>query len=87
MASILFRMINSLAMMHAGSRRHAIPPNSSRAALFREPCGFIRCNFWHLLRALEPIAATGVCYRGTVHEDKMRASIRFPADLIPERFQ
>ena len=25
MASILFRMVNSFAMMHAGLRRHAIP--------------------------------------------------------------
>jgi hypothetical protein len=62
--------------MHAGSHRHAIPPNSSRAALFLENRGFIRCNFRHLWRAPEPIEATSVCYRGTAH-DKMRVSIRF----------
>jgi hypothetical protein len=62
-------------MMHAGSHRHAIPPNSSRGALFLEIAGFIRCNFRHLWRAPEPIEATSVCYRGTVHDDKMRVSI------------
>jgi hypothetical protein len=49
--------------------------------------GFIRCNFQHPSRAPEPIAATSVCYRETVHGDKMQVSIRIPAGLIPERFQ
>jgi hypothetical protein len=29
----------------------------------------------------EPIAANGVCYRGTAHQDKIRVSIRFPLKL------
>jgi Protein of unknown function (DUF3096) len=33
------------------------------------------------LRALEPLEATGVCYRGTAWTRKMRASIRLPRKL------
>jgi hypothetical protein len=72
-------MIYSFAMMHAGSRQPAIPPNSSRAALFRDKCASHRCNFWHSSHAPEPVEATSVCYRGTDRADKMQASIRFPS--------
>jgi Protein of unknown function (DUF3096) len=40
-----------------------------------------RCNFRHLYICTEPIAANGVSYRGTAHQDKIRASIRFPLKL------
>jgi hypothetical protein len=34
--------------------------------------------FGNFQRAPEPVEATGVCYRGTIGEDKMQPSIRFP---------
>jgi hypothetical protein len=44
-------------------------------------------QFSAVSHAPEPNGATGVSYRGTAHKDKMQVSIRFPANLIPERFQ
>jgi hypothetical protein len=76
MASILFRMINSFAMMHARLRRHAIPSNSSRRASFPENGNHIRDHFRVFSRAWEPDEATSVSYRGTVRVDKMPPSIR-----------
>src|SRR5260370_35653337 len=72
MASILFRMANSFAMTHAGLHRHAIPPNSSRAASFPGTCASFRCNFRHFMQALDPVEATSACYRGTALPDKVR---------------
>jgi hypothetical protein len=72
-------MLNSFAMMHAGARRPAIPPNSSQTTLFLEQRCLERCNFWHLPCAPEPVEAKSVSYRGTGPEAKMRALIRhFP---------
>jgi hypothetical protein len=34
----------------------------------------------------EPIAAASVCYRGTGPEDKIKISIRFSSNFVPERF-
>jgi hypothetical protein len=65
-------MVNSFAMTHAGLRRHAIPPNSSRAASFPGTGASCRCNFWHFVLPLEPVEATSVCYRGTALPDKVR---------------
>jgi hypothetical protein len=80
-------MVNSFAGDAAGLRRHAIPPNASSAPSFPEKHRHIRGHFGHFLRSLEPVEATGVCYRGTGWARKMQASIRFPAKLQPERFQ
>jgi hypothetical protein len=61
MANILCRMLNSLAMIARGlCNRRAIPPNSSRAALFREQGAYKRRNFRHFARTKEPIEAMGV---------------------------
>jgi hypothetical protein len=85
MANILLRMLNSFAMMHAGLHRHAMPSNSSRAALFREQGAFSRCNFRHFPRAQEPIEALGVFYRGAARQVKFPAPIRhFPKSLSGE---
>jgi len=65
-------MVNSFAMTHAGLHRHAIPPNSSRAASFPGTGVSCRCNFRHFMQALEPVEATRVCYRGTDLPDKVR---------------
>jgi hypothetical protein len=65
-------MVNSFAMTHAGLHRHAIPPNSSRAASFPGTRACFRCNFRHFAQALEPVEATSVCYRGTALPDKVR---------------
>jgi hypothetical protein len=74
MANILFRMLNSVAMMHAGfARRHAMSSNSCDAALFREQGASKRCNFRHFWRVQEPIEPSGVFY-GTVRQ------VKFPAD-------
>jgi hypothetical protein len=72
-------MVNSFAMMHAGLCRHAIPPNSSRAASFPGKYASFRCNFRHFMQALEPVEAKSVCYSGTATADRISASIRvFP---------
>jgi hypothetical protein len=84
MANILLRMLNSFAMMHAGLHRHAIPPNSSRAALFREQGAFSRCNFRHFPRVQEPIEALGVFYRGAARQVKFPAPIRHFPDRTAE---
>jgi hypothetical protein len=76
MANILFRMLNSFAMMHAGSRRHAITSNSSRAASFPGTRNVQRWNFLQFFHMLEPVEDICVCYRGTAAPDKVRASIR-----------
>jgi Protein of unknown function (DUF3096) len=74
-------------LLQAGSRQPAMPPNSSRAALFLEQRIVVRCNFRHFSDCLEPVAATSVCYRGTAQADKMQVSIRhFPSSIIAERF-
>jgi hypothetical protein len=65
-------MVNSFEMMRAGLHRHAIPPNSSRAASFPGTCASFRCNFRHFIQVLEPVEATSVCYRGTAPPDKVR---------------
>jgi hypothetical protein len=65
--------------MHADFEPARNAPNSSRAALFLEQRIVVRCNFRHFSVSLEPVAATGVCYRGTARADKMQVSIRhFP---------
>jgi hypothetical protein len=50
-------MINSFAMMLAGSHRHAITANASRAASFPGKCGFVRCNFWHFRVRRNPLGS------------------------------
>jgi hypothetical protein len=61
MANILCRMLNSLAMIARRlCNQRAIPPNSSRAALFREQGTLKRRNFRHFVRIQEPIEAMGV---------------------------
>jgi DUF3096 family protein len=65
-------MMNSFEMTRTGLHRHAIPPNSSRAASFPGTCASFRCNFRHFEQALEPVEATSVCYRGTALPDKVR---------------
>jgi hypothetical protein len=65
-----------------------------RLAPARNPTQFIARSNVHLTAAIfgilwtrrNPIEVTSVCYRGTGHEDKMQASIRFSAN-IPERFR
>jgi hypothetical protein len=80
-------MFNSFAMMRAGSQ-------PARNAIQFLSCGNVpgttrisRVQFSAASRALEPIEGESVCYRGTEHGDKMSASIRFPARLIPETFR
>jgi hypothetical protein len=79
MASILFRMINSFAMMHAGSQpaRSAIQfisrgnvPGTTRIPLLQ---------FSASSRALELVEAACVGYRGTRQGDKCKTSIRIPS--------
>jgi hypothetical protein len=54
-------MLNSLAMIARGlCNQRAIPPNSSRAPLFREHDAFKRCNFRQFARTQEPVEAMGV---------------------------
>jgi hypothetical protein len=80
-------MLNSFAMMPAGLRRPAIPPNSSRAASFPEKRASQRCNFRQFPVAAELIEATSVSYRGTARQDKIPASIRdFPLNRTAETF-
>jgi hypothetical protein len=63
-------------MMHAGSRRRAIPANSSRAALFREHACRAAAIFG-ISPMPELTAARSVSYRGTARADKMAPSIRY----------
>jgi hypothetical protein len=60
--------------------------NSFRAASFPGTCASRRCNFRHFSCPLEPIQATGVCYRGTVSASKILLDSIFP-QRFPERFQ
>jgi hypothetical protein len=54
-------MLNSLAMIARGLvSQRAIPPNSSRKALFREQDALMRRNFQHFARIEEPVEAMGV---------------------------
>jgi hypothetical protein len=79
MASILFRMFHSVAMMHAGSCRHAIPSQFIARGIVPGTSASFRCNFRQFSQALEPVEATSVCYRGTAAPDKVSASNRhFP---------
>jgi hypothetical protein len=48
------------------------PPNSLRAASFPQKGGHISGKILHFLCAPEPVAAAGVCYRGTAPPDKVR---------------
>jgi hypothetical protein len=59
-------------------------PNSLRAASFPQKRRLIRGNIRDFLRMPEPIEATRVCYRGTTLAGKMPASIRSPANVVPE---
>src|ERR1700733_1334279 len=79
-ASSLFRMFDSFAMMHAAFRRHANRPNSSRAASFPKNSVWCRCKFWQFFDVSEPAETTSVSYRGTALADKMPLS-RF--DIFP----
>jgi hypothetical protein len=72
--------------MQAGSRRRAITANSSGAASFPEQCGLDRTNFRHFLRVAEPVEATGVFYRGTALEDKVRPRFDVPWSATAETF-
>jgi hypothetical protein len=83
-------MSNSFAVVRApalGDPARNPKANSSDEASIPGKRRLIRGNFRQILWAPEPLAATGVCYRGTLPQDKMPASIRFPARLNPERFQ
>jgi hypothetical protein len=77
-------MICSFAMMRAGCRRHAFPPNSSRAASFPTDQLSAAQFFGVFSLVREPVEATSVCYRGTAPEDKMQVSIRFSFSVTPE---
>jgi hypothetical protein len=48
-------MVNSFAMMHVGLRRHAIPPNSSRAASFPDNAHLSAAIFGILCRRWNPL--------------------------------
>jgi hypothetical protein len=52
--------------------------NSSRAALFREQRDTVAAIFGISRMAAEPIAATGVSYRGTAAADKMPSRFDLP---------
>jgi hypothetical protein len=76
-------MSNSLEVMHAGfAARNPNPIHRARHCSWKTP-RFRCCNFWHFLQRAEPIAATGVSYRGTLR----RAKIRFVDSTFPERDQ
>jgi hypothetical protein len=68
-------------MMRTGFFSARNRANSSHAALFREQGASQRCNFRQLSHAPELIEVTSVCYRGTAHQDKIQASIRFSRKL------
>jgi Protein of unknown function (DUF3096) len=70
-------MVNSFAMMRAGSRQHTTRQFIPRVIVPEKP-GCRRRNFQHFLRRTEPIDATSVSYRGTVPQDKIAVSIRHP---------
>jgi hypothetical protein len=81
MASILFRMVNSLAR-DAGRLAPARNPTQCLAhGIVPQKRRHTRGHFGHFLRAREPVEVTGVSYRGTGQTRKMQASIRFPAKL------
>jgi hypothetical protein len=83
-------MSNSFAVVRApalGDPARNPKANSSDEASFPGKRRLIRGNFRQFLWAPELVAGTGVSYRGTPPQDKMPASIRFPARLNPERFQ
>jgi hypothetical protein len=62
------------------------PANAVARRIVPGKRGLIRGNFWQFVWAPEPVEGESVSYRGTAQTDKMRLSIRFPANLIPERF-
>jgi hypothetical protein len=76
MASRLFRMVNSFAMMRAGFKPAHNPANSSRALSFPKNRLFRSRNFRHFFKHREPVDPTSVFYRGTLPQDKIPASIR-----------
>jgi hypothetical protein len=62
------------------------PANAVAAASFPGKRGLIRGNFWQFVWAQEPVEGESVSYRGTAPTGKIRLTIRFPANLNPERF-
>jgi hypothetical protein len=85
MASILFRM--GLAPSDLSSRADFAAVTQSdpiHAAPHRSPkhAALTAAIFGIFSSALEPVEAKSVSYRGTVPQDKMPASIRFPLDPL-----
>src|ERR1700730_6490514 len=86
MASTLFRMFNSFAMMHAGRSAARNPIQSIARGIV--PGTMMSCplQFSAFLPCRNPIGTTSVCYRGTAPQDKMRISIRFRSHFVRRDF-
>jgi hypothetical protein len=64
--------------MHAGLATNTQPSQFTGRRIVPQKARPHTRHFRHFLWAPEPVEATGVCYRGTVPQDKMPVSNRFP---------